>query len=266
MDQSPYGIPGISAAYESTERAPLWQTKGFGDLAYAANAVISSAAADAGNTPTYALRPGLVMGVIASSGEWAQYDADATDGTQNAAGILLEEVNLYDNLAGANVDRFTSKIAVAGRARAGDCINLDQQARNALSLRFQFDDDYPGPVGVPFGKVITKAADYTVVAADNGALFITAGASGAVTFTLPTIAAGLRFQFYNVVDQNMAVASAGSSDNIVGMNDLGADSITFSTSSQKIGACLEVQAVYVGADLKWLAKNLSAGANTATVA
>lgn len=109
-----------------------------------------------------------------------------------------------------------------------------------------------------------KTGDYTVVAADTGTMFTTTGASGAVIFTLPTKAAGLRYRFLNVVDQNMTVASAGSADDIVGMNDVAADSIAFSTAGEKIGACLEV--FCNGAATKWYAFNISAGANTATVA
>lgn len=86
---------------------------------------------------------------------------------------------------------------------------------------------------------VAKTASYTVLAKDNGTLFTTTGASGTVTFTLPAIAPGLAFGFLNVVDQTMGVASA-EGDNIVAINDASADSLTFSTSSQKIGAYLKV--------------------------
>lgn len=117
---------------------------------------------------------------------------------------------------------------------------------------------------LPFKDIVAKTTDYTVLAADNGTLFTTTGAGGAVNFTLPTKAANMVYGFYNVVGQNMAVLSAGSLDDIVGMNDAAADSITFSTASQLIGACLLVMTNEDAT--KWLAFNISAGANAATVA
>lgn len=43
--------------------------------------------------------------------------------------------------------------------------------------------------------VEAKTADYTVTEADNGKLFTNAGASGAVTFSLPPATEGLNFKF-----------------------------------------------------------------------
>lgn len=40
-----------------------------------------------------------------------------------------------------------------------------------------------------------KTADYTVLAADNGALYSTQGAGGAVTFALPAATVGLSYWF-----------------------------------------------------------------------
>jgi len=48
------------------------------------------------HTPTTTLRPGLVLGKITATGLYAQYDDGASDGTETAAGILVEEVNLLD--------------------------------------------------------------------------------------------------------------------------------------------------------------------------
>jgi hypothetical protein len=86
---------------------------------------------------------------------------------------------------------------------------------------------------------VTKAASYTVTAADSGAVFHTTGATGAVTFTLPAPASGLYYAFFNTVDQNMVI-TCGTTDVIVHLNDAAADSITFSTSSEKIGAACQV--------------------------
>ena len=106
-------------------------------------------------------------------------------------------------------------------------------------------------------------ASTTVTADDSGVIFISNG-SGAVTFTLPAIALGKgkMFIFINRVDQNMTIASAGSLDNIVAFHDVAADSVAFSTSSEKIGGAMLI----VGDGTYWYAMNMSAGANTVTVA
>lgn len=117
---------------------------------------------------------------------------------------------------------------------------------------------------LPFKSVEAKTADYTVLATDVGKLFTNEGAAGAVIFTLPTIAPNLIFGFYVMADQDVTIASAGSNDNIVAFNDASADSIAFSTSGEKIGGAAILMSNNAGT--KWLAFNVSAGANTVTVA
>jgi hypothetical protein len=47
-----------------------------------------------------------------------------------------------------------------------------------------------------FGKgPVAKTAAYTVKALETGTIFTNAGATGSITFTLPTPAAGMRFTF-----------------------------------------------------------------------
>ena len=109
--------------------------------------------------------------------------------------------------------------------------------------------------------VVAKTGDYTVTAAESGTIFTTTGATGAVTFTLPSKAAGLHYWFFNTVDQNMTVAP-DAVDTMVTFNDAAADSVAVSTSSEKIGG-----AFHVFCDgTKWCAMNASGGANTVTVA
>jgi hypothetical protein len=84
-------------------------------------------------------------------------------------------------------------------------------------------------------KVVTKTANYTCKAYESGTIFVTTGATAAVTFTLPPISDGpFIFYFINGADQNMLVASQ-TADTLVTFNDLAADSVAFSTSSEKIG-------------------------------
>lgn len=92
-------------------------------------------------------------------------------------------------------------------------------------------------------KIAAKTASYQVVAGDIGTLFTNRGASGAVTFTLPAVAdvwTGWWCEVFAAAAQNVVVASAGSNDNLTTFNDLTADTITWSTSGEIVGASVRV--------------------------
>jgi hypothetical protein len=115
-----------------------------------------------------------------------------------------------------------------------------------------------------FGRnLVTKAADYPVVAADNGKTF--AAITGAVNFTLPLAAAGLSFDFIQTTDNNMAILAPSSNDSIFSINDVAADSIAYSTAGNKIGSHAKVVAITLdsGVSYKWFASN--PGGTTRTV-
>lgn len=90
-------------------------------------------------------------------------------------------------------------------------------------------------------RFVTKTASYTVQARETGTVFVTTGAGGAVTFTLPAISSSYPFvfTFINGADQNMTVAAAATGT-LVTFNDLAANSIAFSTASEKIGGVVDV--------------------------
>jgi hypothetical protein len=254
--------PGFSAERTSYEAGIFFQTAFVGDVLYAPNPLIDSTAEDTGHTNyTSVLRPGLVMAELDSGAGWVDYDNDATDGSQEARGILMEECNLIDYTTGSAADR-QKLIAISGKVRASMLILLDQQARTQLATRGFVFDDAPGQIGTSFLRVVEKAANYTVLATDHGTRFL--ATTGAVNFTLPTKAIGLTFEFYNTVDAAMAILSAGSADDIIAAGDAAADSVTFSTMSLKIGSHARVTCVAVGGSLKWMLSNL--GGTTATVA
>ena len=253
--------PGYSTIQETGEWQGLLNARGREMLLIDKNVTISSAATDAGNTPTTTLRAGSVMAKLDSGGEYVLYDSDATTGAQIARGVLLEQLNMLD-YAGTAEDKPMALIAIRGNFRASELHNLDAAARQQLlQLGCVFDDPAGSQALQNHLGVIEKAADYTVVAADNGALFV---ATAAANFTLPTKAHGLCFQFLQTADANMAILSAGSADDIIVKGDAGADSVTFSTASNKIGAWAEVRCIYVGGALKWIVKNL--GDTTMTIA
>lgn len=258
MGYSP-GYPGPSSAYTSSEADILWGN--YWNNNQVISAIVNSAAVDSTNTPTTALRPGLVLGQLDSDGSWIQYSPSATDGSQQARGILLQEVMMLDPFTAAGAAR-NWNVCVGGPVKAGNLIGFDAKARAQLHQQgFVFDDDLWNGF-LNYRRIVQKSANYTVLASDNGVAFSVTGGSG-VTFTLPTIAQGLRFTFLNTVDQNMVITGAAST--ILGDGNAAATSATFSTASHKIGSEAEVIADYWGgsATLLWRIRNL--GGTTMTM-
>jgi hypothetical protein len=98
--------------------------------------------------------------------------------------------------------------------------------------------------GDVFGQIIrAKTAAYTVLASESGVLFTNRGATASVAFTLPAVTGlpiGTYYEFYGLSAYGFSVASNGSLDNIVAVNDAAADSLTATTTSLIIGAWCKV--------------------------
>jgi hypothetical protein len=89
-------------------------------------------------------------------------------------------------------------------------------------------------------RVVAKTAAYTVLASESGTIFTTEGATGAVAFTLPAASTGpWVFEFFNAEDIDMSVV-AGTADTMVTFNDVAADSLAYSTSSEKVGGYIKM--------------------------
>lgn len=257
-------VPGFTAIRESYENNVLFQSFFMGDVVFDPMPLISSTAVDSGNSGnTLILRPGLLLGKLDSDGSWVAYDPTATNGAQVAQGVLVNEVNMLDYSTGAAAARLGQAVVICGKIKAAMVLNLDQLARNQLMRRgFTFDDGKFVNLASA-DRVVPKTANYTITANDHGTLFTNAGASGAVTFTLPTIAVGLRYEFLVVADQNVTVTSA-EGDNVIIDNDASADSIAFSTASHKIGGRVVLEAIYVAGVLKWMASGQTNAQTTTT--
>lgn len=252
-----YGIaPGITTSRETYENEFRWGSQFQGVFT---NALIDGNTIDSGNTPTFELRPGLVLGQITATGKWTNYSPTATNGSEVAAGVLLEGIRILDFLNTA-ADRFYS-ILVGGPVQASKLFGLDLHARQCMD-KFMFDDSsgllsLQGNHWFPFKRFTTKTANYTVLATDNFTLFDNTGAAGEVDLTLPAIANGYCFALKATVAQTFKFISNEGSNMVV-------DTATRSTVSvANIGAGVMVYTNAAGT--KWIIENISAGVGTQTV-
>ena len=119
-------------------------------------------------------------------------------------------------------------------------------------------------------RVVPKAASYTInPAVDSpGTIFTNRGATGAVTFTLPTPnrqLLGWWFRFKAVVAQNLLVAAA-TADTLVALNDTAADSVALQTAGQIIGGEMEAECIETAeGTFRWAVSGIAVG-HTYTVA
>lgn len=112
----------------------------------------------------------------------------------------------------------------------------------------------------------TKTADYTVLESDFGTIFDTLGATGAVIFTLPALGNlpdGWWVEFFNAtLAGDLTVASNGSSDNIITLNDIAADSVKWGTANERAGGAFRL----VKRGTKWLCFIMAHETQTPTIA
>lgn len=223
------------------------------------SAQIDGSSRDTGNTGyTSVLRPGLVLGKVASSGKLKQWDPTATDGTAKPWGILAHAMAMTQS--GTDQDRFSAMVYVGGSitpqgvlvpgntAYGLDGDDEEYNLRAQLSPGFVFSDDPLGCLTGKAGGVMIAAASATLSEIHNGNLIVVRGATGAVTLTLPASPKkGLRYRIQNVSDQNLILA-AGTADTMVVFNDLTADSVALQTAGDLIGGGFEV----IGDGTGWL--------------
>lgn len=116
--------PGVAASLFSQTNQFIWGGSRAEVLEW--DAVIDSAAEDAGSNNTKVLRAGLAMGKVTASGKLRQWDPAAADGTEDLFGFLKEESPL--------IDRF-------GRAQDGWCpvvVKAPVKAAEILVLGVKF--------------------------------------------------------------------------------------------------------------------------------
>lgn len=240
--------------------------------------VIDSLARDAGNTAdTTILRMGLLLGRNASN-ELVHFDPAASpssNSTKNCEMILATDLSMKDGNAVAN--KFTgelygggvidpNKIVLASSSSVGIVGNdYEYHIRKLLAAYgdFVMEDNLVEPPLFAY-KGTKKHSDLTggnLEETDRDYQYTNAGESGAVTFTLPDDPhKDLAYYFYVEADANVIVTATATE--MFALNNAAATSVAFSTSSQKIGGALAC----IGDGSKWKIHNMSAGANTITVA
>jgi hypothetical protein len=241
-----YGIvPGLTTSRETYENEFRWGSQFQGVFA---NALISGSAIDTGNTPTFELRPGLLLGQSIVTGKYSQYNPIASDGTEVAAAILIEGLRMLD-FSNNPVDRFYA-VLVGGPVQAAKVLNLDNMARACMN-KFIFDDTFniQGNVNFPWKRFQTKVANYTLIATDNLSHIDNLGATGTVTITLPPIANGYYFGCHALASQTFQFTS-NEGGNIIGS--------TASQTNVSVTAIGGGFAIYTNAaGTKWIVENLS---------
>lgn len=243
-------LPGMGSLVETYEAAITWGPAY--QLLYW-NGYISANAVDSGNTPTWKLRPGLVLGQQWSTGQYLQYSPTATDGSQIASAILAYGLRMQDVITGVNTQKFYA-IVVGGRVKGANLIGLDNLARAQLSSKFIFDDNIVGNAPYDWIAFQTKTANYQLLSTDNFSMFDNTGAAGEVDLTLPPIANGYKFGLHCSVAQTFKFIST-EGGNIVG------DTATRSTVSvAAIGGGLLIYSNAAGT--KWYVANYSSGSQT----
>ncbi len=245
-------IPGLQAVAETYESEFRWGATGLGILAIG---YINPNTVDSGNTPTYELRPGLLLGRQFATNQFTNYTPGATDGSEVATAILITALRMQD-FQGVNQPKFYG-VLVGGPVQASKILGLDGQARGQMSAHFQFDDDYPGAFYVPWKRQITKTAAYTILPSDNGTIFDNTGAGGSVAITLPPIANGYVFGFRVIAAQTIVITSAEGGNIVLDNNASG----NTATIAGRIGSGAVVYSNPGGT--KWLVANYGSqgGAN-----
>ncbi|KKL78406.1 hypothetical protein LCGC14_2025150 [marine sediment metagenome] len=113
---------------------------------------------------------------------------------------------------------------------------------------------------VPLVRAVVRSGSTTtattVTADDSGTMFVNLGTSGTHTYTLPTLALskGKHWIFFNGQTTNSLAITGGTTDKIIGVDDLNGDTIT---SDAKAGS-----AAFIFCDGTWFYAITTSGAVT----
>ena len=239
--------------------------------------ILSENTRDAQSSTTTNLRMGLLLG-LNSSNLLTHSDPSgaASNSTTNCDMILATDLSMLDRTTAAK--KFTAqlygggvidpnKIVLASSSTVGIVGNAYEfHIRKQLAAYGDFvmeDRLVECPLFSWRGEVAYTQAEspVTLTEADRDKLITNEGATGSVTFNLPagTPKKDLAYYFYVMADQEVVVQTVAG-DQIMTFNNAAADSVSITTASQHIGACL----AFIGDGTQWKTYNLSNG-NTITV-
>ena len=123
--------PGtISYGYTSPDRSYIVDDK----TIIKATVRINASAADAGNTTlrTTYLRAGLGLGKITATGQYKEYNAGGSDGSETLVGILDEDVDTLDDAGNALTAPIMADIIIGGYVDADKIILIDAAGKTDL--------------------------------------------------------------------------------------------------------------------------------------
>ena len=208
---------------------------------------------------------------IGSAKTWGDNEpVYVADGSGIARGILLDdEVKLWNEDKSAVANK-SAQVLIRGYVQKslvlGDLAAALEDSQHKLR-HIIFDDEFFSTFTPPTRdnlgwKQVSIAADKTLTADDSGYEFF---ATAAVNITLPALASagqGFRIRAHQTADANLTITAP--SGKLIALHNAAATSVAYSTSSQKIGAGVEV--VLLPDGTKYKASNISAGVQAVTVA
>lgn len=188
----------------------------------------------------------------------------------NGVGVALDIINANNLAAGAD----TVRIYCSGSpSSTSSVVEIKQDTgagtAGAYALTVNASGTNVEAISVPAGNVVLveklrgdkkyhnrQTANYTITAADSGAILTNGGAAGAIAFTLPTAAVafeGVYFWVFVVTGQTVTVTCNSAGDLVI-LNDASANSMAWVTGGQLIGgwamfACVEIAGA---ATYKWV--------------
>ena len=265
------GIPGSGTIQETKEYEILWGADLGKGVVLRKGVVYSGTMRDAGNTPTTDIRGGLLVGINSTLNEYEEWDADATDGTQDLAGVVPSGLWANDQFAN-DADRChhvivraplkASQLLIQGTALTSHADEF--LARRSLHRMGCILDDDPQALktGLVDRYLQVTGAALTPTTAQNGMVFILE-LDGTVAVTLPTCQPGLEYTFWRHNDTNLSdtegawsVTTASGADVLMGEAADAAsgnlDTITYTTADEHQGSWVKVRGIYHGTTAKWL--------------
>ena len=137
---------------------------------------------------------------------------NSTGGTNSVYGILIDsivqdasntETGIYVNSGWDTAASFQGGVDVNG---ALDVQGGDITLQNDETITNSTDGDVQiSGALIHNTKVISKSANYSLLASESGAIVSQCGASGILTFTLPEAAAGMSYHFYVCASQAFTI-------------------------------------------------------------